>query len=177
MSSLLTSSWNALSTSIVVIAGLATILVLALWLLPKEELDPREPPLAKSRIPVFGHVINMLWYHNEYFSILHKTQPSPITTLLILKQRIYIISSPVLAQLAFRLSKTIDFEVIKQTASSKAVGFDERATAIIKSPLVPDPLIPGRMSNYMTELHTEMYGALTQGRQLLETNRRVLGGL
>jgi len=70
MSSLLTSSWNALSTSIVVIAGLATILVLALWLLPKEELDPREPPLAKSRIPVFGHVINMLWYHNEYFSIL-----------------------------------------------------------------------------------------------------------
>jgi len=29
----------------------------------------------------------------------------------------------------------------------------------------------------MTELHTEMYGALAQGRQLLETNRRVLGGL
>ncbi|KAH7395512.1 cytochrome P450 [Cadophora sp. MPI-SDFR-AT-0126] len=177
MSSFMLSSWSALSTTTVVIVGLATILIAAIWLLPREKLDSREPPLAKSRIPLVGHMINLLWYHNTYFSILHKTQPSPITTLLIFTQRIYIISSPTLAQLAFRLSKTIDFEVIKQTASSKAVGFNQHATDIIKSPLVPDPQIPGRMSNYMTDLHTEMYGALAQGRQLLETNARVLGCL
>ncbi|PVH68262.1 cytochrome P450, partial [Cadophora sp. DSE1049] len=177
MSSFILSSWNALSTSTVVTAGLATVLIASLWLLPREKLDPREPPLAKSRIPLLGHMINLLWYQNTYFSILHKTQPSPITTLLILKQRIYIISSPALAQLAFRLSKTIDFETIKQHASCKAIAFDQHGTDIIHSPLIPDPQIPGRMANYMMDLHTEMYGALAQGRQLLETNRRVLGCL
>ncbi|KAK0106240.1 hypothetical protein ONS96_003882 [Cadophora gregata f. sp. sojae] len=177
MSSFLLSSWSALSTSTVVAVGLVTVLIASLWFLPREELDPKEPPLAKSRIPVFGHVMNLLWYQNTYFRILHKTQPSPITTLLILTQRIYIISSPTLAQLAFRLSKTIDFETIKQNASVKALGFDQHGIDIVNAPLLPDPHVPGRMSNYMTDLHTEMYGALAQGKQLLDTNRKVLGGL
>ncbi|KAH9205612.1 cytochrome P450 [Leptodontidium sp. 2 PMI_412] len=177
MSSFLLSSWNSLSTSSAVAIGLATALVASLWLIPREKLDPREPPLAYSRIPLVGHMINLLWYQNSYFSILHKTQPSPITTLLILRQRIYIISSPTLAQLAFRTSKTIDFEIIKQHASCKAIAFDQHGWDIINSPLLPDPENPSRMANYMMDLHTEMYGALAQGPALLQTNKKVLNCL
>ncbi|CZS95283.1 uncharacterized protein RAG0_05011 [Rhynchosporium agropyri] len=177
MSSSLLSSFLGLSTSTIIAIVLTTTLIALLFLFPREELDPREPPLAYSRIPLVGHVINLLRYQNTYFRILHKTQPSPITTLLIGRQRIYIISSPNIVQLAFRPSKTIDFETIKQHASCKAIGYGQHAYDIVKSPLIPDPEIQGRMANYMMDLHTEMYGALAQGPALLRTNRRILNGL
>ncbi|XMA13971.1 hypothetical protein WAI453_006762 [Rhynchosporium graminicola] len=177
MSSSLLSSFLGLSTSTIIAIVLTTSLIALLFLFPRDELDLREPPLAYSRIPLVGHVINLLRYQNTYFRILHKTQPSPITTLLIGRQRIYIISSPNIVQLAFRASKTIDFETIKQHASCKAIGYGQHAYDIVKSPLIPDPEIQGRMANYMMDLHTEMYGALAQGPALLRTNRRILNGL
>ncbi|KAL2072026.1 hypothetical protein VTL71DRAFT_11369 [Oculimacula yallundae] len=177
MSSFLLSSFTGLSASAALTTILATILIVSLWLIPREKLDPREPPLAHSKIPLIGHMINLLWHQNTYFTILHKNQPSPITTLLILRQRIYIISSPVLAQLAFRTSKTIDFETIKQHASCKAIAFDQHGYDIVSGPLVPDPVIPNRMASYMSDLHTEMYGALAQGPALYQTNKKILNKL
>ncbi|KAI6714639.1 hypothetical protein JHW43_002812 [Diplocarpon mali] len=135
-------------------------------------LDPREPPLAHSRVPFVGHMIKLLRHHNAYFSQLHASQPHPITTLKILSQRIYIISSPALVQAAFRASKTVDFEIVKATASCKAVNFSPHTTGIVRAP--PDP--ERGNSNYMLDLHREMYGAL-MGEDLLETNAKLLNCL
>ncbi|CZT01715.1 uncharacterized protein RCO7_01934 [Rhynchosporium graminicola] len=202
MSSSLLSSFLGLSTSTIIAIVLTTSLIALLFLFPRDELDLREPPLAYSRIPLsprssnqsfsfFAKLNSFLTKISNTFqsylphrlayqiinSIVSKTQPSPITTLLIGRQRIYIISSPNIVQLAFRASKTIDFETIKQHASCKAIGYGQHAYDIVKSPLIPDPEIQGRMANYMMDLHTEMYGALAQGPALLRTNRRILNGL
>ncbi|PBP20032.1 prostacyclin synthase [Diplocarpon rosae] len=160
----------------VITAGLVAILSLAvvLWCCGDASagLDPQEPRPAHSRVPYVGHMINLLRHHNAYFSMLHAHQPHPITTLKILSQRIYIISSPALVQAAFRASKTVDFEIIKATASCRAVNFSKQTTAIVQAP--PDPARGN--SNYMLDLHREMYGAL-MGEDLLETNAKLLNCL
>ncbi|PBP21115.1 prostacyclin synthase [Diplocarpon rosae] len=157
-------------------AGLVAVLSLAvvMWFFGDASagLDPQEPRPAHSRIPYVGHMINLLRHHNAYFSMLHAKQPHPITTLKILSQRIYIISSPALVQAAFRASKTVDFEIIKATASCRAVNFSKQTTAIVQAP--PDPARGN--SNYMLDLHREMYGAL-MGEDLLETNAKLLNCL
>ncbi|KAK2628797.1 hypothetical protein QTJ16_001900 [Diplocarpon rosae] len=157
-------------------AGLVAVLSLAvvMWFFgdASAALDPQEPRPAHSRIPYVGHMINLLRHHNAYFSMLHAKQPHPITTLKILSQRIYIISSPALVQAAFRASKTVDFEIIKATASCRAVNFSKQTTAIVQAP--PDPARGN--SNYMLDLHREMYGAL-MGEGLLETNAKLLNCL
>jgi hypothetical protein len=74
-------------------------------------------------------------------------------------------------QAAFRNSKEIDFETVKQTASCKALALDKHATDIIcYEPKKGE-------SSYMLELHQEMYAALAQGPSLLQTNTRVLNCL
>lgn len=34
------------------------------------QLDPREPPILKPRIPYIGHIIGLLRYHTAYFDHL-----------------------------------------------------------------------------------------------------------
>ncbi|KAI9052642.1 hypothetical protein LZ554_003981 [Drepanopeziza brunnea f. sp. 'monogermtubi'] len=182
------------------------IVTLAIWACCKDKNDgdgndgPREPPVAQSRVPFVGHMINLLLHQTAYFSILRtaipcaptpdrSTQPQPITTLKIFSQRIYVISSPALAQAAFRASRTVDFEVVKQMASCRAVDFDRRTAEIVQaapgSGLGEEDPEGGRgqgggssknSSCYMQELHHEMYGAL-MGPSLLETNARLLNCL
>lgn len=56
-----------------VILTLIVGLVFTCWqfLLPKS-LDPREPPEVKATIPVFGHLLGMLWHKAEYATILRQ---------------------------------------------------------------------------------------------------------
>ncbi|KAJ5046322.1 uncharacterized protein L3040_003569 [Drepanopeziza brunnea f. sp. 'multigermtubi'] len=191
------------TTATATTAILITVVTLAIWASYSfsckadcSDDGPREPPVAQSRVPIVGHMINLLLHHNAYFSILRATQPRPITTLKIFSQRIYVISSPALAQAAFRASRTVDFEVVKQQASCRAVNFDRRTTEIVQaapgsgsgsgsgSGEGEDPERGRGQSSsssssnscYMQELHNEMYGAL-MGPSLLETNARLLNCL
>jgi len=42
----------------------------ALWLMGIENVESREPPVLRSRIPFIGHLISLFRYHNNYFTIL-----------------------------------------------------------------------------------------------------------
>lgn len=43
------------------------VVALAYWTLSPAPLDPAEPPLAKARIPLIGHLIGIIRYEAEYF--------------------------------------------------------------------------------------------------------------
>jgi hypothetical protein len=58
------------SISTAVAALLISFVGIALWLFGTEKIDPREPPLAPSSIPFIGHIIGLLWHHNDYFRII-----------------------------------------------------------------------------------------------------------
>lgn len=36
----------------------------------RAQLDPREPPVVFSRIPLFGHIIGLVRYGSHYFEII-----------------------------------------------------------------------------------------------------------
>jgi hypothetical protein len=52
------------------VSGLAAGLVFVCWQFLFTSLDPREPPEVRSSIPLFGHLLGMLWYKAEYVTVL-----------------------------------------------------------------------------------------------------------
>jgi hypothetical protein len=171
-----------LATAVIVFA-----ILIALYF-GKDAIDSKEPPLAPTGIPFIGHLIGIIRYQVQYFNILRlarnklvhhfpwlikfrKQNLGPIFTLKIFSKRLYIITSPELAAAAFRQTKEVDFETIKQTVSCYAIDFDKRATDIVR-------FTPKKgESSYMLELHQEMYGPLAQGYALQLMNTRVLNCL
>jgi len=156
-----------------------------LWRKADVSLDPREPPIALSRIPFLGHILGMIWYQTEYFEILrsvrsnieilflicvqsnlHSTHNThPVFTFKIFNTRIYVVRSPEYLALTLRESKTL--------------AFDPFTTAFLKNALQgPRSVVElFETTNYLTELHTQMYSALSLGPELSKSNARVLNTL
>lgn len=70
---------NAAATDVVVHGGnMATIMIslvtiavaLLLWSFSRSGIDPREPPEVPGKIPFIGHIIGMLTYHVDYYTLL-----------------------------------------------------------------------------------------------------------
>jgi len=187
-----TQSLAGLLTPIAIYPALITLVIILVSFLPLkflgfEDVEPQEPPVVRSRMPLVGHLIGLLKHHNNYFTmlryicpyILHhnadEASPSqrysgPIFTVKIFSSRIYIIQSPELAQAAFRQSKEIDFSTIK-VWGCRAIEYNEHATGIVAY----DP--PKGEGSYMTDLHQEMHSSLAQGPNLIKTNARLLNCL
>jgi hypothetical protein len=89
----------------------------------------------------------------------------PIFTLKIFNTRIYVVRSPKYVSLTLRESKTLTF--------------DPFTTAFLKNALSGPPSVVDAFetTTYLTELHTQMYSALSIGPDLLESNARVLNAL
>lgn len=67
--SVLPGNFGFSPTFLSLIAGLTVIvLLISKWFNP--DLDDREPPALKSRVPVIGHLIGLLWYQGQYFKVL-----------------------------------------------------------------------------------------------------------
>lgn len=47
---------------------LGGVVLIVVWRLSTPTLDPREPPLLKPKIPVVGHLINMIMKGNGFFA-------------------------------------------------------------------------------------------------------------
>lgn len=89
----------------------------------------------------------------------------PIFTLKIFNSRIYVVRSPEYVALTFR--------------ESKSLTFDPFTIAFLKNALNGPPSVVETFetSTYLTELHTQMYSALSIGPDLIESNARVLNVL
>lgn len=40
------------------------------WTIRPAKLDPREPPVIHSRLPLVGHIIGMWWYGPTYYRLV-----------------------------------------------------------------------------------------------------------
>jgi hypothetical protein len=73
-------------------------------------MDSHEPPLLKPGIPFIGHLIGLMRHQKHYFEILKEKYGLPIYTLPVLNGKIYVVTSPELAQSFMRVGKEFDFE-------------------------------------------------------------------
>lgn len=48
----------------------SVLIVLFLWILSLNKVDPREPPVIKPAIPVVGHIINLVRNGLSYYTKL-----------------------------------------------------------------------------------------------------------
>ncbi|KAI5455970.1 cytochrome P450 [Mariannaea sp. PMI_226] len=117
--------------------------IIALPLLSKllnPQLDPREPPLLKARIPWIGHIIGIIRHQTDYHRILHTTNPSkPIVTLPMLNGKLYAVFDPHLIQSILR-NKVASNEPFITDFAQKIFGLSAETFAKITSnpSLIPD---------------------------------------
>lgn len=52
-----------------IILAVAAVLLVC-WQRLSVNLDPREPPLLKPKIPYIGHIIGLFKHHTAYFTML-----------------------------------------------------------------------------------------------------------
>lgn len=50
--------------------ALGALVMLGKALSRRQKRDPREPPAVGSGIPIIGHLLGLLWYGTEYFSLM-----------------------------------------------------------------------------------------------------------
>ncbi|KAL1876361.1 hypothetical protein VTK73DRAFT_9540 [Phialemonium thermophilum] len=65
-------------------------------------MDPREPPVIRPQIPVFGHMIGIAVHRVSYFTRLRSRTRLPAVTLPMFNTKLYVIFSPPLVQSALR---------------------------------------------------------------------------
>lgn len=89
--------------------------------------DPREPPLIRPRLPVFGHLLGLVRNRVSYFNDVFDEHGLPIATLPIVNKKLYVIFSAPIQQNAMR-AKTMD-------AQSLTVEFIPRLFGVRKKTL------------------------------------------
>ncbi|KAK2043622.1 cytochrome P450 [Colletotrichum somersetense] len=101
------------------------------------EMDEREPPPMKPRIPIIGHLLGMIWHQSGYFKTLEK-QNMAIATLSILNGKLYGIWDPTLVQAVFR-NRNLSFEPFAVEFAQRELGFSNAILKTVQeSTLVPD---------------------------------------
>lgn len=53
------------STALIVGVGTTVVWLFLSWLL-SPKIDPNEPPVVKPRIPLIGHIIDMIYYKSDF---------------------------------------------------------------------------------------------------------------
>ncbi|KAK4449078.1 cytochrome P450 [Podospora aff. communis PSN243] len=80
----------------------AAVIAILLHLLAIPNVEPREPPLVKPRIPLIGHIIGLIRYQAEYHMMLRRRTQKPIATLPMLNGKMYAIWDPTLVAAGLR---------------------------------------------------------------------------
>ena len=149
-----------------------------LWRKADVSLDPDEPPIDLSIIPFIGHILGMMRYQIGYFEILrsvarcicvqsnlYSRNAHPVFTLKIFNTRIYVVRSPEYVALTMRETKTLTFDPFTIAFLKNAL---DGPRSVVKT---------FETTTYLTELHTQMYSALSIGPDLTKSNARVLSVL
>ncbi|KAH8799696.1 cytochrome P450 [Xylogone sp. PMI_703] len=148
---------------------MVVVLVCRYLLVPK--LDAREPPLVRGKIPIFGHVIGMIWHQVGYFDLLMKKHPLPAFTIDVGLSKMYVITEPSLVQAGLR-SKNLAFEPFIEMVCERILGLSEESMRLIKYEAKND-----KEDTYMKSVHKAMHESMTPGDSLLGMNQRVLDKL
>lgn len=155
-------------TLLLVITGFATVIYLATRKLFGH--DPREPPLAPQSIPIIGHLVGLSQSKfNYYVELSHQTK-SPIFTMSLPGQKMYVVTQPELVQKVQKQHKTLAFPPIEAKFASTVCGDSLEAQAILAKNVNGDE---GDFGLSM-ESYSAMRAALKPGSDLDDMNRSML---
>ncbi|KAI0197471.1 cytochrome P450 [Astrocystis sublimbata] len=135
--------------------------------------DSREPPLAPQSIPLIGHMIGLSQRKFNYYVDLSKSLSTPIFTLSMPGQKMYVITTPDLVQLAQKQHKTLAFPPIAAKFASTVCGASKAAQDILAQNVNGDEGDHG----LSMESNTAMHAALQPGADLDDMNRAMIQGI
>ncbi|ROW15034.1 hypothetical protein VPNG_03350 [Cytospora leucostoma] len=153
------------STFLLVCIGLVTIIYFASRKIFSH--DPREPPLAPQSIPVVGHLIGLSRSSFNYYVDLSQKTGSPVFTMPLPGQKMYVVTRPDLIQAVQRQYKTLAFPPIENKFASTVCGTSPETNAILEKNSNGDE---GDWGLAM-ESYAAMRDALKPGSQLDDMNR------
>ncbi|GAM88128.1 hypothetical protein ANO11243_061590 [Dothideomycetidae sp. 11243] len=123
----------SLSTGLLILVSVITVAYYVLGRLFAH--DPREPPLAPQSIPFIGHVIGLSRSSFNYHVQLSKRVSSPIFTMVLPGQKMYVVTKPDLIQQVQKLYKALSFAPIEAKFSTRIAGSSDKTKAILKQSL------------------------------------------
>ncbi|OOO09411.1 cytochrome P450 [Aspergillus oryzae] len=152
------------------IVGLSVVAILAsLLFTQRAKLDPREPPLVSSTIPLVGHLISFLIYGIGYFATESGKHSLPIFTMSILKQRVYIIASPDLLPSVRQNRSTMSFNPLFTAMAQRAGGIQKPGLQLLReeelggqglAKKTVEVMRPALLGNKLDHLNEQMIHAL-----------------
>lgn len=123
---------------------------------------PSEPPIIPSRIPFVGPLLGMALRGGRYLKHLGLTHRHlPIFTLPLPFSRLYIVTSPSLAAVVQRASRTLSFTPLVPDITRRVLGLDDDTVGIIRQK-VDEP------GGFLTDMREMVYGYLGPGGRLEE---------
>ncbi|CAJ2505406.1 Uu.00g128000.m01.CDS01 [Anthostomella pinea] len=129
--------------------------------------DSREPPLARQSIPIVGHMIGPSRSKFNYYVELSQQTASPIFTMALPGQKMYVITQPDLIQTVQKQHRVLAFPPIAAKFASKVYGASLEAQAILAKNVNGDE---GDFGLSM-DSYAAMRAALKPGLELDDMNR------
>ncbi|KAE8135204.1 cytochrome P450 [Aspergillus pseudotamarii] len=116
------------------ILGLSAVAILGFFVLFTQhaKLDPREPPLVPSTIPLVGHLISFLIHGIEYFAAESGKHSLPVFTMKILKEKVYIITSPDLLPSVRHNRSSMSFNPLFTAMAERAGGIRKPGLQLLR---------------------------------------------
>ncbi|KAJ6439292.1 3-hydroxybutyryl dehydrogenase [Purpureocillium lavendulum] len=173
---------SALTTLVVmIILSIWLVLTVTGWLLSPPH-DPREPPILKSKVPILGHVFNILRFQGEFHSVLRKANPVvPLATLPMLNGKAYTIFEPDLIHAILR-SKSASFEpYIVHLVHTTFDLTDEAFTKVVEDhellPDLTDAIHRGFQHNPLRSMTRRLLGTISDKLDSIGDEGRGVGSV
>ncbi|KAH7088269.1 cytochrome P450 [Paraphoma chrysanthemicola] len=141
--------------------------------------DSREPPIAPTSIPFFGHLIGLIRKKSQYYVELRDKYDLPISTLHLPGSRLYVINCISLIPHVQKHFKTLAFPPIEAMAAKNVCGSSKVANDILDTnvngddgpwgysithyPAVRVPLLPGPGLDAMNRVMAQKVAASIDG--------------
>ncbi|KAI0429954.1 cytochrome P450 [Xylaria sp. FL1042] len=146
---------------------LALLLVFALIynsFLPRGTSDGLpEPPVARTTIPLFGHMIGMARHGKNYYQHLRDQCQLPVVTLPLVGSRVYVVFSVPIIQSIQKQGKSFSFEPIQARFSTRLCGTSKDAYNILQRDMHQENGVYGA-------IHNAVHHTLSPGKLLNEMN-------
>ncbi|KAF7585901.1 hypothetical protein BBP40_009883 [Aspergillus hancockii] len=148
---------------------LAALIASLLWLVQRRKLDPREPPLVSSTIPLVGHLISFLYYGLEYFPATSRKNGLSMFTMDMLFTKVYVIASPELLPAVRRNRNNMSFAPLFNNTAEHAGGIKGHGLQLLREEdsgghglgeKTADAMHPALLGNGLDQMNEKMIGIL-----------------
>ncbi|OLN81971.1 25-hydroxycholesterol 7-alpha-hydroxylase 3, partial [Colletotrichum chlorophyti] len=146
------------STGKYALAAMLLALAIVLQKVLYPEIDAREPPPMKPKIPIIGHLVGIIQHQSQYLKVL-ENRNAAIATLPILNGKIYAVWDPFLIQAVYR-NRNLSFEPYAVEFAYKSLGFSKETNKLLQEQghsLVPEffeGIQVGMGSKYVHRMNT-----------------------